>query len=69
MGVKHTVDLTHEEAVERAVDLYAAINRRKIAAQFYIMDNSELETELMRMNDEYKGGEGFENYNIRDSLW
>ena len=66
MGVKYTVDLTHEEAVDKAVDLYVKINRRKLAARFYIMDNSELETELMRMNDEAKGGEGFENYNICD---
>jgi len=66
MGVKHTVNLTYEEAVDKAVELYAKINRRKLAAQFYIMDNSELEEELMIMNDEAKGGEGFENYSIRD---
>jgi len=66
MGVKSTVTLTHAEAIDRAVDLYVRINRRKLAAQFYTMSNSELEEELMIMNDEHKGGEGFENYSIRD---
>lgn len=66
MGVKSTVTLTHQEAINKAVHLYAEVNYRKIAAQFIVMSNSELETELMLMNDKSRGGEGFENYTISD---
>lgn len=64
MGVKSTVTLSHEEAIEKAVQLYVEVHKRKIAAQFYVMDNDVLERELMLMNDEAKGGEGFENYSV-----
>ena len=64
MGVKSTVRLTREEAIEKAVELFTEVHRRKIASQFFIMSNEELAEKLMEMNDEAKGGEGFENYMV-----
>lgn len=64
MGVKSTERLTHDEAIDMAIDLYAKANRRKIGAQFYAMDIADLENELERLSDEAAGGEGFRNFSI-----
>lgn len=66
MGVKSTVRLSRQEAIDKAVYLYVEVNKRKIAAQFHAMSDKELEVELMVMNDEARGGEGFENYSVYD---
>ena len=60
MGVKSTVDLTRSEAIEMYLDLKKKLNK------IYYFSNEYLEDELERMNDKYHGGEGFENYLIRD---
>jgi len=64
MGVKSTVNLTRRQAIERMVDLHIAANRRKIKAFYTAMGDRQIEDEFERMNDEAKGGEGFDNYTI-----
>lgn len=64
MGVKSTVNLTREQAVSRAAQLYFEAKRRKIEAKFTAMSDSELESKLERLNDKANDGEGFENYSI-----
>ncbi len=66
MGVKSTVTLTRHEAIAKAVTLYTETQRVQIASVFHPMKDSDLEDVLMHMNDEARGGEGFENYTIRD---
>lgn len=64
MGVKSTVTLTWQEAVEKYADLKGKIKRRKYEAKAHAMDKRKLEDEIERLNDEVNGGEGFENYII-----
>ena len=65
MGVKSTVDLSREQAIERAVMLTAKVNYREMAAIYAALNDSELEGALENLNDEVNGGEGFENYSIQ----
>lgn len=67
MGVKSTVRLTREQAVQRAADLRQKAQRLAVEASFYAMSNKELEDRLEILNDEAHDGEGFENYLIRDN--
>lgn len=60
MSVKSTVHLTRDEAEARWRDLaYRHLRPEK-------MTDKELEDSLMKLNDQDKGGEGFENYRIKD---
>ena len=60
MGVKSTVGLTRSEAIE----MYFALKKKLDKIDYF--SNEYLEDELERMNDNYHGGEGFENYLIED---
>tara|TARA_Y100000815_G_scaffold240141_1_gene235464 strand:- start:7 stop:216 length:210 start_codon:yes stop_codon:yes gene_type:complete len=68
MGVKSTVELSREEAEARLVDSLieqrANEMKRILAAHVAQMGDTELEDQLMELNDERAGGEGFENYDI-----
>jgi hypothetical protein len=64
MGVKSTVKLTREAAVQRAADLHQKRERRLVEGLYHSMADSSLEDELERLNDDVHGGEGFENYFI-----
>lgn len=66
MGVKSTVTLTREEALDKFVDLQAKVNADGIRRFADFMSDSILEEVLERMNDEAHDGEGFENYVIMD---
>lgn len=66
MGVKSTVQLTRQEAIEKYADLKGKSKRRKYEAQATSMDRRELEDKLMELNDAAAGGEGYENYTITD---
>ena len=68
MGVKSTVQLTRQEALEKYADLKmrAPDVRRRLKAEAMGMDKRELEDELMELNDAAAGGEGYENYTITD---
>jgi hypothetical protein len=68
MGVKSTVDLTRQQAEEKFVDLTLETSdvKRYIRAAAVMLDDTELERQLMIMNDKRAGGEGFDNYNIID---
>lgn len=58
--------LTREEALDKFVDLQARANADGIRRFAAFMSDSILEDVLERMNDEAAGGEGFENYVIRE---
>ena len=66
MGVKSTVTLTREEALDKFVDLQARANADGIRRFASFMSDTILEDVLERMNDEANDGEGFENYVIRE---
>lgn len=66
MSVKSTIELTRMEAVSRAADLHQQMERRKIEAFYFVMENEELAEKLEIMNDNAHKGEGFENYRITD---
>lgn len=67
MGVKSTVTLTRDVAIERYVELVLPQYRRRLRAQATGMSNKQLEDTLEKMNDERAGGEGFENYIVTGS--
>ncbi len=62
MGVKSTVILGRDEAIERYVQLTLPEAERHLRAQATLLSNKQLEDTLEVMNDERAGGEGFENY-------
>lgn len=62
MGVKSTVHLTRAEAEQR----YLSLRERLIGRPHIGMTNAQLEIEIERMNDAVNGGEGFENYLIKE---
>lgn len=68
MGVKSTVELSREEAearlVESLIEQRANEMKRILAAHVAQMGDTEIEDQLMELNDERAGGEGFENYDI-----
>jgi ribosomal protein L29 len=66
MGVKSTVTLTRQDAMQRLVELKLEDLRLMFEAQVQTMSNTEIEDELETTNDRVKGGEGFENYMISD---
>lgn len=66
MGVKSTIELTRAEADERYVELRIRQLRRGLMADAVKQTDRELEDSLERLNDEAEGGEGFENYSIRN---
>lgn len=65
MSVKETQDLTRQEAEQKFFDLYTTHKRHKIMAKAARLSDTELEDLLEKWNDEFHGGEGFENYLIR----
>lgn len=67
MGVKSTVTLTRQQAIDKYADLKMAdLNmRRRFEAEATAMRDKDLEDKLEVLNDEARGGEGFENYLIR----
>ena len=70
MGVKSTVYLTRQEAVEKYVELYMKRKgERRARAKAAALSQTELENTLERWNDECSanGEEGFENYAIVQS--
>jgi hypothetical protein len=62
MGVKSTVELTRRGAEEKAAELYSKL----FIGQYYHVSDVALEDLIETWNDEVHGGEGFENYRIRD---
>lgn len=69
MGVKSTVTLTVQEAIEKYADLKGPTMRRlymQDALAMCVTDRPKLERKLEEMNDATNGGEGFENYTIID---
>ncbi len=69
MSVKSTQYLTRRQAVEKWADMVWA--RREAAMQILrlqaaALSDQQIEDELERMNDAAHGGEGFENYMIRE---
>lgn len=68
MGVKTTYHLGRRNAILRAVDMHQEWERRKIEAIYTAMSDKELEDALEAMNDARNGGEGYENYSIREDI-
>jgi hypothetical protein len=68
MSVKSTQFLTRTEAEEKYVALILESKelKRKLRSEAVLLDNHELENIL---NDSYHGGEGFENYIIKEPVW
>lgn len=66
MGVKSTVSLTYEEAIRLAVDFEMERRRKNVEIYFRGMNVKQLEIRLEQMNDDARGGEGFDNYLITD---
>ena len=64
MGVKYTVELTREEAINRYVDLRSELMKEKLKKLALECCDTFLEDHIMYMNDELNNGEGFENYSI-----
>lgn len=66
MGVKSTVTLTRKQAEDKFVDLFmnSPVQQRRARAFAAMHSDTELEDALELMNDEARGGEGFENYSI-----
>jgi hypothetical protein len=62
MGVKSTKILTRLEAEDKYYELQARLDERPILP----WNDETLENILERMNDEVNGGDGFENYSIRE---
>ena len=63
MGVKSTIFLTRAEAELR----YLLLRERLLGKSQIGMTNAQLEDEIEQMNDAINGGEGFENYIIREN--
>lgn len=68
VSVKSTRTMTRAEAESKYVDLRLndASVLRMLRAEAVAMDDVELENVLERLNDASHGGEGFENYSIRE---
>lgn len=66
MGVKSTVNLTRDEAVDRLSSLYLEEVATLLRANVENMSDQAIESELERLNDNRCGGEGFENYSITE---
>lgn len=67
MGVKSTVTMSRDAAIERYVELALPQARRLLRAQATAMSNKQLEDSIEQLNDERAGGEGFENYIVTGS--
>ncbi len=67
MSVKSTVYLTRAEAEEKCVELRLPASRQRLMAQARDLSKAELEAILELLNDREHGGEGFENYVIRET--
>jgi hypothetical protein len=65
MSVKSTVYLSREQAEYRFMRHILKIYEAAAHANLSEMDDEELADVLEKMNDDSKGGEGFENYLIR----
>lgn len=66
MGVKSTVTLTRAQAEERYIELLIQEARRRLRTKAAAMSDKQLEDVIEVLNDSEKGGEGFENYQIRE---
>lgn len=68
MGVKSTVTLSRQDAMEKYVELKIRADdlRHKLMVEAYAMPKRVLEDELESLNDLLNDGEGFENYLIED---
>lgn len=67
MGVKSTIELTREQAIDRAIDIYTKAHYRTFYALYSLLDDDDLEEVLEQLNDKANDGEGFENYSIQTS--
>lgn len=68
MGVKSTITLSRDEALEKYVALMKMSDeriRRQLEAEATAMLDKDLEDVLERLNDFVHDGEGYENYLIR----
>lgn len=66
MGVKHTVQLTREEAEEKLLRLVWRDKWTTFRSEAMTMSNRDLEEILVILNDADNEGEGFENYRIAE---
>lgn len=66
MGVKSTVMLGRDAAINRLSSLYMAQMEETLKVTVARMPDAVIESELERLNDLNHGGEGFENYSICD---
>ncbi|PZR93560.1 MAG: hypothetical protein DI537_10615 [Stutzerimonas stutzeri] len=68
MGVKSTISLSREQAEAKFVDLMIDARQDEIRMMLkeraFQMSASDLTAILADLNDEARGGEGFENYAI-----
>jgi hypothetical protein len=64
MGVKSTVTLTRAQAIERMIDLQMPMARQQLHSVYDRFSDKQLESILEMVNDDARGGEGFENYTI-----
>lgn len=64
MGIKSTIELTLEDAVERVIDMKMAEVRRLVELEVREMSETELENYLEAASDREAGGEGFDNFKI-----
>ena len=64
MGVKSTVTLSREEAEDKYWDLIERLSPQSKRVPY---DTETLEDLLELLNDRVNGGEGFENYMIREN--
>lgn len=62
MGIKSTVTLSRDAAIEKYIDLSLPSARRQLRAQATLLSNKRLEDVLEVLNDACEGGEGFDNY-------
>ena len=68
MGVKSTVRLTREEAIQKYAELEAEMVKRRMASALTILPDEALAELLERKNDQAsENGEGFENYTIGEN--
>lgn len=65
MGIKSTVQLTRDEAIERATDIRMKEIRQEVEDGFRAMTDVELEEHLKRMSDlAADNGESFDDFLI-----
>ncbi len=66
MGVKSTIYLTRDEAIEKYIELRSKELMQLIRLKVNSLPNKVLEDRLELLNDKVSSGEGFENYIIKE---